>query len=237
MNAMSIGFYVVAGLLAVWLLCWMIRFAFSLRRRSKLKRWAKSRGLAYRWFCDDDMRERYPEFKVLQPHSYQYARAEMHGWIDGYFVKCFDYYHSRWTSNRHEGIYLEQYFPLGVVIVELAFPFEPMRIRPKALSDRVGWTDGWEGVEFELNEFNRMFEVRSSHRRFAFDVIHPEAMELLQASPPFILDFQKRRLMLYRCKKFRLEDFEAAVTLAMKLLDQVPEYLREEQEDAAHADD
>ncbi|MVA77330.1 hypothetical protein GC722_15060 [Auraticoccus sp. F435] len=47
-----------------------------------------------------------------------------------------------------------------------------------------GWFRPGEKVELEWEQFNDRFPVRSTHPRFAYDVLHPRQMEYLMAAAP-----------------------------------------------------
>lgn len=56
-------------------------------------------------------------------------------------------------------------------------------IRQETLGDRIGSAFGFSDLNFESEEFSNTFHVSSTDRRFAYDVITPEAMEFLLKVP------------------------------------------------------
>lgn len=74
------------------------------------------------------------------------------------------------------------------LVVEL--PFETassLKIRQEQFYDRVASFIGFDDIDFEWAEFSDRFHVKSSNKRFAYDVINPLMMEfLLDGDPPTI---------------------------------------------------
>ena len=64
------------------------------------------------------------------------------------------------------------------------YPFRnvpDLLIRPEGFFDKVAGAFGFDDIDFESEEFSRAFFVKSSDKRFAYDVLHPRMLELLMA--------------------------------------------------------
>ncbi|MGI9430527.1 MAG: hypothetical protein ACR2NM_17840 [Bythopirellula sp.] len=74
------------------------------------------------------------------------------------------------------------------LIVELPFQTAgSLKIRQEQFYDRVASFIGFDDIDFELAEFSDRFHVKSSNKRFAYDVINPLMMEfLLDRDPPTV---------------------------------------------------
>ena len=55
-------------------------------------------------------------------------------------------------------------------------------IRREGIFDSVKRAFGFDDIDFESAEFSKRFFVKSSDKRFAYDVIHPKMMEFLLAT-------------------------------------------------------
>lgn len=85
-------------------------------------------------------------------------------------------------KNRRTSTYTFSY-----LIFHLPFDTPELVIRREGLFDKIAGALGFDDIDFESEEFSRRFHVKSSDRRFAYDVIHPRMMEfLLEGRPPLI---------------------------------------------------
>jgi hypothetical protein len=96
----------------------------------------------------------------------------------GLDVVVFDYWFARSGDLQRDDY---EYFTCASTPVPQAWP--DLAIVPHRLASRLASSVGLPGVEFELERFNRSFEVRSSDRRFASALIDASMMEWLLALP------------------------------------------------------
>ncbi len=60
-----------------------------------------------------------------------------------------------------------------------------LAVRPEGIFDSFSAFMGFDDIDFESEEFSRKFHVKSSDKRFAYDVIDPRMMQfLMQSHPP-----------------------------------------------------
>ena len=71
-------------------------------------------------------------------------------------------------------------------------------------------------------------QVTAKDKRWAYDIVHQETMELLLQSPRFKLEFRGPHVMAYRAKRFKPLDFDQAFTLVEGILDRIPRDLKKE---------
>lgn len=87
---------------------------------------------------------------------------------------------------------------------------------------RVAGALGFDDVELESEDFNRRFRVRAADRRFAYDVLHPRAVEHLLALPPVELRFDGTDALLWTKGHGEPEQALARLTSLTRLVDAVP---------------
>ena len=104
----------------------------------------------------------------------------------------------------------------------------PLRIREETLLDRMGEMIGMNDIDFESAEFSRTFHVSADDRRWAYDVITPQAMELLLGSPRFRIEMHENGVLLWRDRRFEMVDFSAALQLGEQLLQAIQPAVRRE---------
>jgi hypothetical protein len=107
-------------------------------------------------------------------------------------VRCFDYRYTE-GSGRDSTTY-----ELTVVMITAPVPFATMVVRPESFGDKLAAAIGLEDINFESDEFSRSFYVRSSDRRFAYDVLHPRAMEFLLRDRRLTIQTSPTSLVFFR---------------------------------------
>jgi hypothetical protein len=117
----------------------------------------------------------------------------------------------------------------SAIILESGVPLKPLSIRSEGASDRLAEFFGFDEIKFESAEFSRAFHVKSPDRKWAYDVLHPRAMEFLLSMPRFEIQFDDTAAMVRRARTFSAQDFESAAKVAQELLDGLPEYVKEQQ--------
>lgn len=199
------------------------------KRKKALSEWAQARRLSYRPDRDDSMDSRYPGFEFLSRGSNRYAYNILEGSHSKRPMRAFDY-HYETHSTDSKGRRQTHHHHFSAVVVEADVPLRPLLIRGETFFDKVGEFMGFDDIDFELAEFSRRFHVKSPDRRWAFDVLHQQAMEFLLQSPVFTLQFHDRHVAAYRNSVFSTEHIEAAVSVVNGLLDRIPGSVRRERE-------
>lgn len=195
----------------------------SAKRRKELAAWAAGRNLSFRRENVYDFDSRYPGFSCLcQGHS-RYAYNLIEGQWNGRGLLGFDYHYViGHGKNRHTHVF-------SAVILQSPVALQPLSIRPENFLDKIGEFFGADDIDFESAEFSRQFFVKAPDKRWAYDVIHPRAMEFLLASPRFSIQFDLTRVICYRDHVFKPADFETACQIVAGLLDRLPEYVLRQQ--------
>jgi len=102
---------------------------------------------------------------------------------------------SRYTQQRESTSTTTYQF--SYLIVHLPFASLPdLLIRPEGMSDKLAGAFGFDDIDFESAEFSRRFYVRSSDKRFSYDVVHPRMMEFLLTTRPPCVDIENGRCCL-----------------------------------------
>jgi hypothetical protein len=102
-------------------------------------------------------------------------------------------------------------------------------IRTEGLGDKLLGTLGFDDIDFESDEFNRRFWVKSGEKRFAYDVVHPLMMEFLLKGPtPQVEIVRDVCLVLEGRTRWDPDTFEGAVGWFEAFLSRWPTHLTEQ---------
>jgi hypothetical protein len=162
----------------------------KVRRQNELAALAQRIGWQFDPASDSSHNERYPQFSVFQQGHSRAAYNTLRGnyEVDGQacLASMGDFRYSETHSNGKQTTTTTYHF--SYLIVHTPYPREPqLSIRREGLFDKIGGFFGFDDIDFESAEFSDRFCVKSTDKRFAYDVIHPRMMEfLLDGEPPTI---------------------------------------------------
>ena len=199
------------------------------KRREALAGWALLKGLAFLEGRDDSYEDQFPDFKALKAgEGDRYAYNIISGDYRGRPLRAFDYHYIT-TSTDDKGHRTTNHHQFSAVIVNSLIPLKPLHIRPEGFFDHIAAAFGFEDINFESAAFSRQYKVTAPDRKWAYDVLHPRAIEFLLAVPPFSLQFDTGAVMFWNNKTWSVAEVEAAADTVNGLLDLLPDYLKEQQ--------
>ena len=115
---------------------------------------------------------------------------------------------------------------LSYVIVESPYLGAPnLFIRKEGICNRIDSAIGFDDIDFESVEFSRKFLVRSSDKRFAYDVIAPQMMEFMLATTPPTVDFERGVCCLYHGGVLKVDDLAATLQWTVEFLGHWPRHV------------
>ncbi|MFH1025007.1 MAG: hypothetical protein V1809_16625 [Planctomycetota bacterium] len=202
--------------------------------QAEKKRREALRALADRWGMDWSEKDplgiagRYRYHGVLNEGDDRYAYNVFHGRRNGRETVCFDY-HYETHSTDSKGHRTTTHHHLSAILVIPGANFPYLWVRPEGFLDRMGELVGIDDIDFESAEFSRKFYVKSPDKKFAYDIFHPRAMEFMLSRPVrFSMEFKSPTVLVYDNRKWKPEDYEAALGLIEGLLELVPGFVWEE---------
>jgi len=235
------GLFPIVFMVAVVAIMLYVHYVLAEQRRRQWRRVAAALGCELRhssaapwtgllgWlFADASPVAACPHPLFQRGHS-RLAPNLMTGQYADHALTCFDYqYTVGGGKNSHTYYFL-------CVVMSSRVPFRRLCVRPESAGDKVLGFLGAGDIQFESDEFNRRFHVECEQPRFAFDVLHPRAMELLLGTQGICLEAMDAEVLYYmsrasegaggleRCVR-RLLQFGA------DFLALVPEYLTKPQD-------
>jgi hypothetical protein len=195
-------------------------------RKKELAGWAFSKGLNFNPARDAGIDNRY-SFKCLQRGENRYGYNIVEGNIGNRPARAFDYhYETHHTDSKGQRHTQHHYF--SAVIVDAKLSLKPLFIRNERLFDKLTEFIGFDDIDFESAEFSKKFYVKSSDKKWAYDVLHQATMEFMLSAPRFDIEFGGRNVIAYRNNTFKTVEFEEAINLVNGILDRLPESLIQE---------
>jgi len=203
----------------------LVIYAFyaAAQRRKALGAWARRRGLRFDSSKDDGMADGFPEFGCLHEGSDRYAYNVSRGEWNGRPMTAFDYHYETGSGDDKSSHHF------SAVILGSPIPLKPLHIRREHFFDKITEFFGFDDIDFESAEFSRRFHVKSTDKRWAYDVIHQGMMEHLMSAPEFSIQFGVMYVIAWRSATFKPKDFEAAAELIRGMFARLPSYLVSQQ--------
>jgi len=198
------------------------------KRREEMQ--ALAAELGWRFYPDKDSShdEEYAHFEIFRRGHSRVAFNTLIGSveIDGrqIYTKAGDFRYrvTRGSGkNRRTSTYTFSY-----LIFHLPFTTPTLVIRPEGLFDKIAGAFGFDDIDFESEAFSRRFHVKSSDRRFAYDVVHPRMMEFLMNVKAPLIDVEHGRCCLSNGRaRWRPEDFKGSLRFLSEFVDLWPDHL------------
>jgi hypothetical protein len=170
----------------------------------------------------------FAQFELFNRGDTHHAYNVIHGAIEGrHFCAC-DYQYTRIEYDVDEkGNQRRRDVTTycSAAMAELDPPVPALWLRPENLLDKAAQLVGVRDIEFESAQFNREFHVKAANREIAFDILTPQVMERLLASPFRHVEFNGAAVMVFAERLWMLEQFAAALELVRALANGLPNYL------------
>ena len=116
----------------------------------------------------------------------------------------------------------------GVAAVRVPLAFRQLEIRHEGLFDKIGGALGFKDIQFEMDEFNRRFHVKSPDQKFAYDVVHPGMIEFLMRAPARFWQLGETFLLIHKQGAYPVEEFDGVMQDMESFLGLIPEYVRQD---------
>ena len=177
----------------------LISYHLKKRRREELARMARQLGLEFS--PKDHLGCLGLPFTLLQKGDGRGAENVLWGTWQGIPVREFDYWYYE-ESTDSEGRRSKTYYRFSCAVSEIEAACSPITIDRENLLTRIADGLGLDDIRFEMDEFNRAFNVKAKDRRFANDLVDQRMMEWLlgtstefrfEACGPWLMCFGKKR--------------------------------------------
>lgn len=223
MPAPLIGLFIVVAVIAIG-----YGLYAAAKRRQELQAWAAKHGMVFSKRKDKSIDDRYPNFKCFRQGHSRYGNNFIQGQYKNLQFLGFDYHYTTGSGKN------ESHHSFSAVILTLAVPMKPLSIRPEGFFDKVTEFFGYDDIDFESAEFSRKFYVRAPEKRWAYDVLHTRMMDYLLSVPPHEIQFDGVWALVRRgSRTFKPADYEQAADIVCEIMNQLPDYVVEQQRGGA----
>ena len=144
---------------------------------------------------------------------------------DGRDLLAFDYKYTE-TSTDSKGNRSKTTYRFAVCVIRIPCPMPGLHVGKENLFTRIGSFVGMTDIEFESDDFNRAFRVKSDDAKFASDVLHPRTMELLlQYGRDVEWRFENYDMLSWRSGRVEIPDVLQRVDLMCRVVQAIPTFV------------
>lgn len=148
------------------------------KRREAIHEWAVRQGLSYSAEDPIGIPQTFSSFGLLNRGDGRGCENVLQGTWNGLPVIEADYWYYN-ESTDSEGRTSRDYDRFSIVIVEIEAWVPNVSIERENVLTRLADHVGMRDIEFELEEFNRRFNVKCQDREFAYKLLDARMMEYL----------------------------------------------------------
>ena len=198
-------------------------------RQAALAQLAEERGWSLSTASDSSHSKQYKDFTVFNLGHTRRAYNTITGTHEinnsPHPIKMGDYSY-KITSHNGKSTTTTTY-RLSYLIIHLPYASVPdLFIRAENFMDKIGAAIGFDDIDFESAEFSKKFLVKSSDKRFAYDVITPQMMEFLMDSPKKSIDQKSGRICItLGTRRWKPEEFMPQLEWISSFLDLWPDHV------------
>lgn len=167
------------------------------------------------------------DFKLFSMGEGRGAENVMTGqWKDRRVIEA-DYWYYTESSNGKGGR-SRSYSYFQVAILPIGAYLPPVQIKGENIFTRVADHIGLEDINFESEEFNRTFNVKSKDRQFAFKLVDARMMQwLLFVGKGYSLETSGSDLLVYR-RRSKPHEIPQLLDVADQTIDRIPRLVWED---------
>lgn len=211
-----IGAAIVAG---IALSAWQAK-----KRREEMAAVAAALKLGFDASKDHSIDERYHFLDKLCQGSNRYAFNRLTGRYEEHEVEVFDFHYETYSSTPKGGRQTHHhYFSFFVLHVPDDYP--ELTIAPENVFSKVGQLIGFDDIDFESAEFSNAFCVRSTDKKFAYDICHPRMMEYLLANRDLSVEIEAHCLSLFFGRRLAPTEIRRNLDRLVALRAFIPRYV------------
>ncbi len=217
------SFVILAVIAVAAVIAWYFR-SLERERRVALEYLAAELGLSFDSRADGTLHRRYAHTlfsRGRRRSGYNTLSGPLTLGGRPFYVRMGDY---RYTtgSGKNARTHRLSYAVLRVPWIETPH----LLIRREGIADKIGGGLGFDDIDFESEEFSRTFWVKSSDRKFAYDVVHPVMMRFLLEGPkPHVEILDDACLLLDGTSRWEPSRFRGWLRWAEAFFERWPEHV------------
>jgi hypothetical protein len=116
----------------------------------------------------------------------------------------------------------------GISVLRVPCRFPHLLIRPRDRKDMIRQAFWLRDIQFESELFNRSYLVKSDHDKFAYDILHPEMIELIMALPAGYVQLSDNYILLAKPGLNTGRQIDDSIVMLKRLFEAIPQYVQDD---------
>ena len=190
-------------------------------RMAALRRFGRKWGLRYTE-RDKVFAKKYEVgFKTLRQGSNRYAFNLLEGEYDGRKLAVFDHHYEVKSKDSSTS------YRRTMLLVRLDVYLGEIEVRPEGWGDKLAGAFGFDDIDFESAEFSRLYHVKASEKKLAYQLFHPKMIEYLLRRKKIRLATYGRHILTWRKRSGQLTMLQMRKLIedTYGILDLIPRYM------------
>ena len=194
------------------------------KRREAFAAVGSALGLRFDPGKNHSVDELYHFLDKLGQGSNRYAFNRLSGDYEGHAVEAFDYHYETY-SNKPKGGRTTHHHHFSFFLLRVEDSYPELTITAENVFSKVGQFLGFDDIDFESAEFSNAFCVRSSDKKFAYDIVHPRVMEYLLANRDLSIEMEAHCISLFFQRRLAPDELKRNLDRLIALRKLIPEYV------------
>lgn len=219
---MTSGFgLLIALFFALVVVVMVVGFVQAKKRRDAFAAFAAQRGWRY-VPSDHSLVDRFEGAPFGRGNRRRTSNV-VHGMHEERPIVAFDYtYETTSGSGEDRKTTTHRY---SVLAMSMGVVMPPLAVAPEGFFGRMIGRLTNTDIEMESEAFNRAFTVTCPDRRFAFDVLHPQMIEMLMQWPDLGWRFERDSMLVVRSGQQSIEEVDAKLRVMDAIVDRIPDFV------------
>jgi hypothetical protein len=169
--------------------------------------------------------QRFEDLKGLSEGDNHYAWNVLSGPYEGQALIVFDY-HYETHSTDSKGNRQTSHHYRHVVALQLPIPLPNLVLAPEGILSKIAQAFGYDDIDFESAEFSRLYCVRSTDKKFAYDFFNARMIDFLLSEPDkFHLEVNDDMLAFVYDGRMAPEKLPPKLERVCSIRERMPDYL------------
>jgi len=205
--------------IAIFIVVLVFGIISARKRREAMFALASKLGLRFDPSKDRSLARRYKFLDKLRRGSHRYAYNILSGNYKGHDVMAFDYHYQTGSGKDTH----HHHFSFFLLEMKAAFP--ELVIGPEGIFSKIAQAVGYDDIDFESHEFSSKFCVRSSDKKFAYDVCNAQMIEYLLANSDVSTEIDGNVLAISFNRRLSPDAIERNLDRLIAVRSLMPDYL------------
>ena len=130
-----------------------------------------------------------------------------------------------WTKDLWVLEFLRKKYTFSAAIIHLSKSFPELIMIPEGIIHKMTQSIGLEDIDFDNIEFSKKFDVKCRSKKFAYEIFHPQMMNLIVGLGDISFEIEKETMIIFSENRTDPEEMKSRLDMLVAIREKFPEYL------------